>query len=91
MDQSYNVAPFASYKHALAITPVNGVLPLTDASGTAVISMAVFVGGAGALKVIMADGATVTFAAVPAGTTIPIQITQVLLTGTVATSIVALY
>jgi hypothetical protein len=52
---------------------------------------AIFVGGAGAMKVVMSDGATVTFTAIPAGTTINIAVTRVFSTDTAATAIVALY
>ena len=50
-----------------------------------------YVGAAGDVKVIMASGATVTFADVLAGTVLPIQVRRVFATGTVATDIVALY
>lgn len=52
---------------------------------------ALYVGGAGAVSVRMLDQTTVTFAAVPAGTTLPIRVDKVLSTGTDATSIVGLY
>ena len=51
----------------------------------------IYVGGAGSLTVDMAAGRSVTFAAVPAGTTLAIRVDQVFATGTTATSIVALY
>ena len=60
-------------------------------TNTIPLTRSVYVGGAGSLKVTMADGADVTFAAVPAGTTIPIRVVRVFSTGTTATSIVALY
>lgn len=54
-----------------------------------------YVGGAGDVKVSMADDAkgdaTVTFTAVPAGSLLPIQVKRVFSTGTTATAIVALY
>lgn len=70
------------YKRAVAVT----------ASDSTVLrpTRAVYVGGAGALAVTI-NGVNVTFAAVPAGTTLPISVTKVLSTGTAATSIVALY
>lgn len=50
-----------------------------------------YVGGAGAVAVVLTNGATVTFAAVPAGTILPIIGAKVKATGTTATSIVAMY
>ncbi len=71
------------HKKATAVTP-------SDATVIAA-TRAVYVGGAGALAVTMHNGTNATFAAVPAGTTLPISVTKVLSTGTTATSIVALY
>lgn len=52
---------------------------------------AVFVGGAGTLKVIMASGKTVTFTGVLAGAYLPLAVTKVFKTGTSATNIMALF
>jgi hypothetical protein len=74
-----------AYNYLAAVTPSDTVdlpLGLTDA---------LYVGGAGALVVVLEGGETVTFAAVPAGTTLRIRIKRVNTTGTAATSIVALY
>lgn len=74
------------FDDARAVTPADGAdLP---APGPC---QALYVGGAGALIVDTVRGATVTFAAVPAGTTIHLRCKRVRATGTVATSIVALY
>ena len=72
------------YARAAAVTPSDStVLAKTRA---------IYVGGAGALVVQMADTAgTTAFAAVPAGTTLAIRVTKVLSSGTGATSIVALW
>lgn len=51
---------------------------------------ALYVGTGGALQVTMAYGSTVTFANVPNGTLLPIQVTRVWNTGTPA-DILALY
>lgn len=51
----------------------------------------VYVGGAGDLKVTMADGTTVTFTGVAAGTTLDIQAKVLWSTGSTATNVVALY
>lgn len=52
---------------------------------------AIWVGGAGTVVAIMADGTTGTFVGVPAGSVLPIQATRVNNTSTTATSMVALY
>lgn len=52
---------------------------------------ALYIGGAGAVKVDMALGATVTFAGLLAGSVLPIQVVRVYSTGTDASNIVALY
>ncbi len=53
---------------------------------------ALFVGGAGAVAVRMyGNAASVVFAAVPAGSILPISVDQVLSTGTDATAIVRLW
>jgi len=72
------------YSRMAAVTP-------SDTVDTTFVTAALYVGGAGALTVTpFGGGANVAFAAVPAGTTIPIRVTRVLSTGTAATSIVAL-
>lgn len=71
------------YRNAAAVTPHD-----TNAIAT---TAALYVGGAGAVKVDMASGATVTFSAVPAGAILPIQVIRVYATGTAATNILALY
>jgi hypothetical protein len=79
-------AGYFTAKNAAAVTP-HDTNPLSRGK-----TAALYVGGAGALIVRMAgESADTTFAAVPAGTTLPIQVTHVRSTGTVATSIVALY
>jgi hypothetical protein len=70
---------------AFAVTPNDGVDLPNGATKT------IFVGGAGALKVDMYGGQTVTFSAVPAGTLLPIRARRIWATGTVATLILALY
>ncbi len=68
---------------AFAVTPTDGV-DLT------IRTRSVYVGGAGSLTVQMANGSTVTFAAVPAGVILPIRVDRVNSTGTTATNIVGL-
>ncbi len=75
--------------HATAITPVDAEL------GSDKFTRAVYVGGAGNLAVIMAgdegDTSAVVFVGVPAGSLLPIRVSQIRSTGTTATSIVALW
>lgn len=51
----------------------------------------VYVGGTGSLKVDVQGGGTVTFAAIPAGTTLRVAITKVYQTGSTVTNSVLLY
>lgn len=55
------------------------------------VTSAMWVGGAGDLKVTYKSGRTDTLQAVPAGMYMPIRVTRVWATGTTATKISALY
>lgn len=64
----------------------------SDSTTFSPAAIGLWVGGAGDVAVRMYGSQTnVTFAAVPAGTTLPIQVDRVLSTGTTATSIVRLW
>ena len=52
---------------------------------------ALYVGGVGDVAVTYLDGTTDTLKAVPAGTVLPVRVSQVLSTGTSATNISGLY
>ena len=69
---------------AIAVTP-------SDATDLEAATRGLYIGTAGALKVITAGGDTVTLAAVPAGSILPLSVTRVLATGTDADDIVALW
>ena len=69
---------------AAAVTPHN-------TNELEVISRALYVGGAGDVKVKMLGDQEVTFSAVPAGSILPIRVKQVFSTGTTATLILNLY
>ncbi len=78
---------------ALAVTP-SDTLPLTPPSGDPnKATRALMIGGAGNLKVGMADGTTATlvFPATACGLMIPMAVRQVFATGTTATGVVAFY
>lgn len=76
-------APDGPYLDGFAVTP-------TDSVDLAQLTTALYIGGAGTLRIITQKGTTLNFAAVPAGTTIRIRAKQVHSTGTSATSIVGL-
>ncbi|MCR5876931.1 hypothetical protein [Phenylobacterium sp. J367] len=72
-----------SASRAVAVTQSDAtIIPATRA---------LYVGTGGPLTVTMAEGGNATFANVPSGAVLPIQVTKVLDTGTDATDIVALY
>lgn len=71
-------------KHALAVTP-------SDSADLAYTTRAIFVGGAGALKVRMLSGEDVVFTGVTAGTVLPIHAIRVWSSGTTATNITAIF
>lgn len=52
---------------------------------------AIYIGGAGNLKVDMVSGGTVTFNSLAAGTLLPIQVIRIYATGTTATNMVNLF
>lgn len=67
---------------AASVTP-------SDSGGT--YAIALYVGGAGDVAIVTEGGDTVTFAGVPAGTIIPVRVSQVKSTGTTATDIVRMF
>ena len=68
---------------AVAVTP-------SDTTDLTYVSRWLFVGGAGNVTCIMADGTTVLFTGILAGTLLPIRCSRVKATGTTATLMVAL-
>lgn len=76
-------------RHAFVPTQSDTV-NLTSRGSTSGALKGLFIGGAGNVKVRMADGVDVTFTGVAAGTLLPIQVVRVWSTGTTATNIVAL-
>jgi hypothetical protein len=74
--------------------PYSGAVAVAPSDGTPFARSpcrAIYVGTTGALVLVLSDGTTATFAVVPAGTILPLQASQVMATGTTASSIVALY
>lgn len=72
-----------SAQRAVAATPHD--------TNTIELTRALYVGGAGALVVTMADGVDCTFSGVNGGSILPIQVRRIKSTGTTATNIVRLY
>lgn len=73
-------------------TPATGGEAVTpsDATELTYISRALWVGGAGAVAVLMETGEVLTLSGVPAGTLLPLRVKRVNATNTTATLIVAL-
>lgn len=67
-----------------AVTP-------NDSTDLTTSSRYVFVGGAGALKVNLVSGTTLTLTGVTAGTVLPLRVSRVWATGTTATNIAVLF
>ena len=82
---------FASARVGLA-APAVGIETVTphDTTTLTSVSRGLWVGGAGNISVLMADGTTGILVGVPAGTLIPIRVQRVNSTSTTATSIVSL-
>lgn len=81
-----------SYRTADATVSAYDAAAVTPADDGALrVTRALYVGGAGNVKVDMTLGNTVTFVGVVAGTILPIQVSRVYNTDTTATNIVALY
>ncbi len=75
--------PGGSAVHAFAVTP-------HDTNALAYPTTGIYVGGTGSLTVTMKSGVEATFTAIPTGTLLPIEVSNVKSTGTTATNIVAL-
>lgn len=83
---------FSDYRPALD-SPCNFAAAVTpdDNTDLTTSSRALWVGGGGAIALVTAGGSTVTIAAVPAGSLVPLRVARVKATGTTATSIIALW
>lgn len=73
----------APASHGFAVTP-------HDATELSEVTRALYVGGAGAVAVVLESGASVTFSGVAGGTVLPLRLRQVRATGTTATHLVGL-
>ena len=70
--------------YGVAVTP-------SDSVSLSLVCSALYIGAAGTVAVVQADGTVVSFVGALAGSIIPIQCKRVNATGTTASSIVALY
>lgn len=70
--------------NAIVVTP-------SDSANLSVPTKSIYVGGTGALSVVMAGGQTTLFSALPVGTQLPISVVRINATGTTATLIVAMW
>ena len=84
-DRFQNSSPSLSgpAAHGFAVTP-------NDSTTLGETTRALYVGSAGAIAVLMASGASISFANVPAGTILPIRVNKVMATGTSATNMIGL-
>lgn len=83
---------FRRHSRSLTAPPENAAtIQPSDAALLSRVTRAVFVGGAGALRVEMMGGEDIVFAGLGAGTLLPVRIQKVFATGTTATSLVALW
>lgn len=83
---------FEGQSPGLASPAENGasVTP-SDTVDLTTAARALWVGGAGTVKVYTTKGATLTFVGLSAGTLLPVRVRRVYSTGTTATSILALW
>lgn len=77
-------APFLGYANTAAVAP-------SDTVDLTYITRALWIGGAGNVVLIDANGNTTTFTGVLAGTLLPVRASRVEATNTTATLIVALW
>ena len=83
---------FSNYHSGLE-SPAERAFAITgnDSTDLTVTPRAIYVGGAGNVKVTTLGGDTVTFNGAVAGTIIPVRVTRVFSTGTTATNLIGLY
>ena len=86
------VDTFRNNASSLTSPPENGAeIAPEDGAEIGHVTRALYVGGEGNLRVRLLGGETVTLANVPAGSLMPMRVTEVLATGTTATGIVGLW
>jgi hypothetical protein len=68
----------------------SAVVGLPNDAGILNATKALYIGGAGNLRVTMADGQDVIFVGIPAGTILPLNVSRIWATNTTATNILRL-
>jgi len=83
---------FSNYHSGLE-SPAERAFAITgnDSTDLTVFPRAIYVGGAGNVKVTTLGGDTVTFSGALAGTILPVRVARVFSTGTTATNLLGLY
>lgn len=83
---------FSNYHSGLE-SPAERAFAITgnDSTDLTVYPRAIYVGGAGNVKVITLGGDTVTFSGVLAGTVLPVRVKRVFSTDTTATNLIGIY
>ena len=83
---------FSNYHSGLE-SPAERAFAITgnDSTDLTIFPRAIYVGGAGNIKVTTIGGDTVTFSGALAGTIIPVRVTRVFSTDTTATNLLGLY
>ena len=81
------------WQSGLQVTPADGTNLVAPGADSLIPTRGLLIGGAGTVKVDMADGTTVTFTipATACGFALPLAVRRVYATGTTATLIVAFY
>lgn len=81
----------AAYRSADATVAAHGAVSVSPSNSTIIpVTRSLYVGTSGNIAVRTADGQTITFPNVPVGI-LPLQVDQVLATGTTASDLIALY
>jgi len=83
---------FSNYHSGLE-SPAERAFAITgnDSTDLTIFPRAIYVGGAGNVKVITLGGDTVTFSGMLAGTVLPVRVKRVFSTDTTATNLLGLY
>ena len=83
---------FSNYHSGLE-SPAERAFAITgnDSTDLTVFPRAIYVGGAGNVKVITLGGDTVTFSGVLSGTVLPVRVKRVFSTDTTATNLIGIY
>ena len=83
---------FSTFATGLDSPAVHGfAITASDTVDLGQITRAVYVGGAGDVKIKTLGGETVTFSGAPVGMLLPVRVARVFATGTTATLLVGLY